>query len=243
VVSSAGVVVVGNEILSGKVQDLNGPFLTRELRACGVRLGRVAVLPDEVAEIAFEVGRMTGQFDHVITTGGIGATHDDVTLQGVADAFGLPLEPHAELVQMFVERTGEPPAGAAERLTLLPAGAELIRTGRPAYPLVRVRNVFIFPGVPRFLQQKFELLRPLLQGEPFHLRRLFLSVDEGRVADLLERLDRRFSNVDVGSYPKFDPGVDHAVEVTLESRNPEAADQVLAELEAELQADWIVRKE
>lgn len=242
-VSSAGVVVVGNEILSGKVEDLNGPFLARELRACGVRLGRVVVVPDDPDEIAFEVERMAAQFNYVLTSGGVGATHDDVTLEGVARAFRVELEPHPDLIRMFVEHTGAPPTGAAERLTRLPAGATLIQSERRSYPLVCMRNVYIFPGVPRFLREKFDVLRPRLSGQPFHLRRIFVRVGEPQVAEVLAEVDSRFESVDIGSYPKFEPGVDHMVEITLESRDPVQVQGAFEALDEALDPDWIVRKE
>jgi molybdenum cofactor synthesis domain-containing protein len=238
--ASVGVVIVGNEVLSGRVEEQNARFLCSALRGAGAALGRITVVPDDVDQIAEDVRHMTARFDFVLTTGGIGSTHDDVTLPGIAKAFGVPLvtEPHLEglLRGHFKERFD----AAIARMARVPNGAELIGRDAPIYPLVRVRNVFALPGVPRFLREKFELARPFLQGAPVTLRQVFLRVPEDRVAALLERFDADHPNVSVGSYPKFEDE-DHDVEVSLEAGDPTVVDAALQDLEARIPTEWIVR--
>jgi len=238
--STVGVVIVGDEVLSGRVEEQNARFLCRALRETGASLGRITVFPDDIDEIADDVGRMTARFDFVLTTGGIGSTHDDVTLAGVARAFGVPLivEPHLEGLLRAHYREGFDAAVA--RMARVPEGAELLGRDRPMYPLVRMRNVFVFPGVPRFLREKFELARPFLVGAPVAFEQVFLSVSEDRVAAMLEHFDAAHPDVRIGSYPKFEDE-DHRVEVSIEGPDPDRVRAARADLEARLPTDWIVR--
>ncbi len=241
VMPTAGIVIVGNEVLSGRVEEQNARYLCRELRGEGVSLERVTFVPDDVRAIASDVAQMAGRFDFVLTTGGIGSTHDDVTLEGIARALGVPLqtEPYLEsrLRAFFQERYD----ASIARMARLPEGAELIGREGKRYPLVRVRNVFAFPGVPRFLREKFDLLRPLLNGQPFCLRHVFLSVTEDRVATLLWSLVPDHPNVQIGSYPKFEEHEDHRVELTVEGRDREQVDAAFQALLREIDPAWVVR--
>lgn len=238
--ATVGVVIVGNEVLAGRVEEQNARFLCAALREAGAQLGRITVVPDDADEIADDIRRMAARFDYVLTTGGIGATHDDVTLSGIARAFELPLvtEPHLDgLLRLYFRDAYD--AGVA-RMALVPQGAELIGRERPIYPLVRVRNVFAFPGVPRFLREKFELARPFLAGPPLVLRQVFLNVPEDRVAVLLTAFDADHPEVSVGSYPKFD-GEDHRVEISLEGADEATVEAARRDLQGRLPADWVVR--
>jgi molybdenum cofactor synthesis domain-containing protein len=238
--ATVGVVIVGNEVLAGRVEEQNARFLCGALRSAGAVLGRITVVPDDVEQIAEDVRHMTARFDYVLTSGGIGSTHDDVTLLGIARAFELPLvpEPHLEALLEAHFRGGFDAAVA--RMARVPRGAVLLGREQPIYPLVRVKNVFALPGVPRFLREKFELARPFLAGAPPVLRQMFLRVPEDRIAALLERFDADHPDVSVGSYPKFEDE-DHRVEVSIEAADARAVDAALAELKARIPADWVVR--
>ena len=144
--STAGILIIGNEILSGKVQDENAPYLLRELRTLGVDVERVHVIPDEIECIAEEVGRFSKAFRYVITTGGVGPTHDDVTMEGVARAFGLKLVRHVEMEKQLRDALrGKEPNASQLKMTELPEGAKLVATKDLWFPLVTLQNVFIFP--------------------------------------------------------------------------------------------------
>ena len=158
--SSAGILIIGNEILSGKVQDENTPYFLRELRAQGVDVRAVHVVPDEIEWIAEEVRSFSARFDYVLTSGGVGPTHDDLTMDGVASAFGVDLVVHEEMEgQLRKALRGTEPNPSQLKMCMLPRGAGLISTPDLWFPLVHVRNVYIFPGIPRLLQAKFELTR------------------------------------------------------------------------------------
>ena len=238
-ISKLALLVIGNEILSGRIQDQNGPFLSAWLNALGADLERWVVLPDDRAAIAEEVQRCSGRFDAVLTTGGVGATHDDVTFEAVAAGLGLGICRHEGLERLIRQRHGIEPDPSWERMLELPEGAELVDDS--GYPLIRVRNVFMFPGVPRFVRSKVEALGPFLHGRPRHVARLFLSVQEHQVAALLRTVDAEEAGVSIGSYPKFD-GEDHLVEVVLESRTEADCRRVCERLEAGVDPNWLIRR-
>lgn len=216
--ASAAVVIIGNEILSGKFADENAPYLIGRLRELGVDLGRVVVIPDEVEVIAAEVRACAERFDHVFTTGGVGPTHDDLTMLGVARAFAVELQRHPTLERVLHERMGERVNEAALRMAEVPAGAELWWDGEVRFPLVVVRNVAIFPGVPALLRLKFEAVAHRFQGVPLSLRRLWTAESEPAIADALTDAAARWPAVAIGSYPRFEL-VPPKVLVTLESRD------------------------
>lgn len=217
---SVAVIIIGDEILSGKFADENGPFLIRRLRELGADLDRIVVIRDSVPGIAAEVAACASRYDFVLTTGGVGPTHDDMTFDGVAGAFGLPLERRPELVALL-ERFGWQDNPAALRMATVPQGAELIASKGSTYPVLRVRNVFVFPGVPKLLQIKFEAVAERFVGTPVVATRLVTRRSEPDIAAALTEAAARYPQVAIGSYPRFDEGNPHVI-VTLEGRDPQA---------------------
>src|SRR5262245_15821280 len=140
--TTAGILIIGNEILSAKVQDENAPYLLSALRGRGVDVGRVHVIPDVVEEIAEEVRRLSAAFDYVLTTGGVGPTHDDVTMEGVAAAFGRPLVLNPEMEASLRRALGSEvqPNESQLKMCQLPSGAKLIATRELWFPVVQVEN-------------------------------------------------------------------------------------------------------
>lgn len=240
--STAGLVIIGNEVLSGKVEEENARYLITELRALGVTLMRVVMIRDDVETIARDVREMSEAYEYVFTSGGVGSTHDDVTMTAVARAFGVGLEDSLELVGMLESHYGERMNEAVRRMGRLPAGAELVGTNELRYPLVKVRNVFVFPGVPSFLRAKFEVVKNLVRQAPFILRQVFLSVGEDRIAEPLAEVDRQFPGLEFGSYPRFDDA-DHRVRVTIEARESAMVERGLQALLERLDPAWVVRVE
>ena len=186
---TAAILLIGNEILSGKVQDENAHFLIRELRALGVALRRIEVVPDVTDEIAESVRTLSPRFDNVFTSGGVGPTHDDVTLAAVGQAFGMPIARHPDLEALlrggYADRLHERdlrmadiPVGA--RLEYGPAGPR--SDARAPWPVVVVRNVWVLPGVPSIFRRKFEAVRDLFRAGPIHGRALFSRAGEGPIA-------------------------------------------------------------
>src|SRR5262245_3195947 len=237
---TAGIILVGNEILSGKIEDANAAYLCRELRTLGVDVGRITVIPDDVQLIAQEVAAFSRAFDVVFTSGGVGPTHDDVTIEGVARAMGAPVVRHPYLIELLERYYRGKVTEAALRMAEIPEGAELVGGETVRFPTILMRNVYILPGVPEIFRAKFEALRERFRGEPIHLRNVFVSIGEGTLADFLNRLLSDFPQLLLGSYPEFS-NPEYKVKVTLESRDRSYVEQALADFLARLPADVVVR--
>ena len=233
--SNAGILVIGNEILSGKVVDTNSPYLCRELRALGVDVERISTIPDAVDVIAENVKSMSQAHDFVLTSGGIGPTHDDLTVDGVAAAFGRPLELSASIEERIRRATGEEPNPSQLKMARIPAGATLIDSGDLWFPLVVVENVYILPGIPELLRKKFESVRDRFRGIPFVLKRVYVTLMESSIAEQLEAVLQEFPELLLGSYPRIHEE-SFRVMLTLESRDAgyvqRALDSLLARLPA-----------
>ena len=215
---SAALLVIGNEILSGKVVDTNSPFLAMELRALGVDLERILTIPDDVELIANEVSRMSSDHDYVFTSGGIGPTHDDLTMEGIARAFDRELELNQSMMDRIERAQGTPPNESQRKMALIPADAQVIDAGDLWFPVVIVDNVHIFPGIPKLLQKKFHSIRDRFRGVPFELRRIYVKRHESDIAEQLNELLGEFPALMLGSYPQIDQS-EYQVLLTLESRD------------------------
>ena len=230
---TAGVLVIGNEILSGKTPDENAVFLVRELRELGVDVRRISVIPDDIETIAAEVRSLSRAHDYVFTTGGVGPTHDDLTMEGVARAFGRKIQRDPQLETAirgyYAPHLVEPNLRMAD----VPEGARLISSPGLWFPVIVVENVFIFPGVPEILQRKFRRIREMFRDMPFHLRAVYLRADEGQIAQTLHNVLARFPNLLLGSYPYFDDRA-YSIKLTLESKDASYLEAAHAMLLSEL---------
>ena len=230
---TAGIIVIGNEILSGKTRDENSPYLARELRDLGVDVRKISVIPDELHLISGEVRSFSSSYDHVFTTGGVGPTHDDLTMAGIAAAFGRSTHRHPELEEALRQYYSANLVGGNLRMADIPEGARLVGGKGMWFPVTADENIFMFPGVPEILQRKFERIKEMFREAPFHLREVYLRADEGRIADILHRVLARFPDLLLGSYPYFDNPV-YSIKLTLESKDAgylgEAHAMLLAEL-------------
>ncbi|PKN58134.1 MAG: competence/damage-inducible protein A [Deltaproteobacteria bacterium HGW-Deltaproteobacteria-14] len=205
---SAGVVIIGNEILSGKVEEQNAAFFVTELRAIGVRLREVAFIEDDRAAIGATVRRMADAYDVVCTTGGIGPTHDDVTIDGVAAGLGVQVSESPELVRAIEATLGPRMLPGHRRMARIPDGAVTLPTGgRVAWPLIRLANVWIFPGIPWLVRAKFgDLARHLGSGPTTWLGALQLCAQEADIVEALDALVLRHGATEIGSYPAWSEG-------------------------------------
>jgi len=243
---TAAILLIGNEILSGKVEDENARFLTRELRALGVALRRIEVVPDVTEEIADSVRGLSARFDNVFTSGGVGPTHDDVTLRAVADAFAMPLARHAGLEMLLRAGYGDRLHERDLVMADIPAGARLeYGPGGPPgdrlapWPVVVVRNVWVLPGVPSIFRRKFEAVRDLFRAAPIHGRALFSRAGEGPIAGAMDEAAAKFPDVEIGSYPHPE-APDYRVKITIDGRDAARVDDALAWVAARL-GDAVVR--
>jgi molybdenum cofactor synthesis domain-containing protein len=239
---TAAIILIGEEILSGKVEDENARFLIRELRGLGVALRRIEVLPDIEAEITASVRALAPLVDHVFTSGGVGPTHDDVTLPAVAAAFGMRIERRSELEPLIRGSLADGFHERDLRMADIPDGARLIYPHPPdpgRWPVIAVRNVFVLPGVPAIFRRKFESLRDLLRAGPIYSRAVFSREGEGPIAAALDGVVAEFPSVTVGSYPRLD-APDHKVKITLDGRDEVTVERALARL-VELLGTAVVR--
>jgi molybdenum cofactor synthesis domain-containing protein len=240
--ATAGVLVIGNEILSGKVVDSNSPYLCRELRALGVDVERILTIPDEVDLIAREVRAMSKAHDFVFTSGGIGPTHDDLTMEGVGNAFSRPLELNESISARMERAIGKPLNESQRKMAMIPSGASLIDSGDLWFPVVIVENVHVFPGIPELLRRKFESIRERFRGVPFVLKRVYVKRRESEIAETLHELLREHPELMLGSYPRVGEEAFHVL-LTLESRDPGYVQRALDRLLLQLPDDAIHKVE
>jgi molybdenum cofactor synthesis domain-containing protein len=242
---TASLIVVGSEVLSAKVPDENGPFLARRLRELGVGLRALVTVADRMDDIVEAVDRERRRVDWLFTSGGVGPTHDDVTVAAVGRALGRPLVRLAaleEVIRALHRRLhGGEPSEAALRMAVVPEGAVLV--GDREFPTVQCANVVLLPGVPRFFAWQFERFAPALAGTPFRLACVYLRVPEDRVAAALDAVAHAHPAVEIGSYPRFDEAADHLVRLTVEARDLAAVQAALAALLAALPAEAVLRVE
>jgi len=234
----AAILIIGNEILSGKIRDENSPYLARELASLGARVERIVTVPDEVEVIAHHVADLAARFDVVLTSGGVGPTHDDKTFEAIAAAFGLELELSQELLG-FIERVGRRPATPEQqRMARIPKGSAFADPGG-LWPTILVRNVYVFPGVPAILRQKFEALRERFRGPPRALTTVYLDRDEWTIVARIDATVAAHPDVEVGSYPVM--GEHYRTRLTFEADDPEHVRAAVADLLARFSAAEIVR--
>ena len=225
----AGIVIIGNEILSGKFADENARYLIGELRELGVELARISVIRDDVDDIAETVRRHADRYDFVVTSGGVGPTHDDVTIAGIARAFGVAIEHHPVLVELLKKYYGERLTEGHMRLAEVPVGTEMVHGTDPVWPVSVFRNIYILPGVPLLFRRKFDQVRERFRSRPFSTARVYVMADEATIAADLTRVALAHPSVAFGSYPRFDVE-DYRVLLTVESQDRDAARAACAEL-------------
>jgi len=239
---TAGILIIGNEVLSGKVEDQNSPYLVHELRALGVQVQRITIIPDDARIIAEEVRDFADRYDFVFTTGGVGPTHDDVSITAIAAAFGRGVVRHPLLEDVLRRHYGEGITSAQLRMAEIPEGSELVGEGELTFPVVALRNVYIFPGIPDAVRWKFEHIRERFREAPYILRRIFLRCDEGGIADDLSAILSQFPELQLGSYPIL-KHPDHNLMLTLESKDARYVEHALDSLLSRLPSHAVVRVE
>ncbi len=233
---SAAALIIGNELLSGKIAEANLLVLARELRALGVLLRRAVLVLDDIEVIAREVRELHAAHDVVFTSGGVGPTHDDLTMEGVARAFGTGLVVSEEIAGMIRHHYGERTTEGHLLMARIPEGARLVASPAVPWPTVVMRNVWVLPGVPEVFQMKLPHIRGELAGEaPFCSLAVFTHLDEPDIKPLLDRVVAAHGQVEIGSYPKWH-GVEYRTKLTFdgldEARVRAARDAFVAGLPA-----------
>lgn len=239
---TSGIIIIGNEILSGKVQDANSFYLASELRALGVDVRRISVIPDEVEVIGREAAEFSRRYDYVFTSGGVGPTHDDVTMAGIANGFGVKLAENSEIREFLCSRYKSDLNNAIIKMTMVPEGSKVTCSGNVRFPVVSFNNIFIFPGIPEYLRNKFPLIREMFRSTAFNLKRLYLNCHEADIADILNKVVEEHKDVAFGSYPVLGEP-DYRVIITAESKSHDYLEKSFDELLDKLPKEIVVRIE
>jgi molybdenum cofactor synthesis domain-containing protein len=231
---TACLLVIGNEVLSGRTQDANIRYIAVKLGEIGMPLREVRVIPDVPEVIINTVNEVRAKYDQVLTTGGIGPTHDDITSECIAAAFGVPWEPQPE-AWARMERAFKPGDfnAARQRMATMPRGATLIDNTISVAPGFSIGNVHVMAGVPRIMQSMMDFLLPRLPaGTPILSRAVHvIGLPEGVIAEGLGAVQNRHPEIDIGSYPFYRPG-GNGVAIVAKGTDAGAAETVIAEVTA-----------
>jgi molybdenum cofactor synthesis domain-containing protein len=233
--ATAAVLIIGNEVLSGRTQDANLNYIAKGLAGIGVRLKEARVVADVEAEIVDAVDALRAKYDYVFTTGGIGPTHDDITSPSVAKAFGTRLHRHPKAVAAM-EAAYKPGQLNEARLRMaeVPEGASLIETTASAAPGFRMGNVFVMAGVPSIMRAMFDAVKHTLRaGPPVQSSSVMTHLPEGAIAKDFGALQEKYPDVDMGSYPFFRQG-QFGTSLVLRGVERARIDAAMAELKAML---------
>lgn len=203
---SAGVLLIGNELLSGSIQDKNLSHIAVTLEQRGIRVRETRIVPDIEEEIVDALNQMRTKFDYVFTTGGIGPTHDDITSDSVAKAFGVKnvlVQEVYDIIDNYLTQKGVEFTSAAQRMAYAPQGAQMIKTERSIVPGYRIDNVFVMAGVPSIMQMMLEgIIKELKTGLTILNGAVHANVGEGEIAAALETIQLENEDIDIGSYPQ-----------------------------------------
>ena len=239
---TAGIIIIGNEILSGKVTDINSPYLCQELRPLGVEVKQIITIPDIPEIIGQTAVDFSERFSWVFTSGGIGPTHDDITVASIAKGFGKKLIESPQIIKAIRNYHGDKMTAAHRRMAMIPEGSELIVYAEGRGPQLQFRNIFVFPGIPEYLKIRFTSIKERFRTTPIVLKQIYLKADEGEIADSLDATMAEFPQLMLGSYPKVS-GSDYDVKLTLECRDSEYLDKALNFLCERLPEECILRFE
>ncbi len=234
--------VIGDELLSGKVKEENMSFLIQECRKLGVRLDSIHILPDRTGRLAEAIRSASGETDYVVTSGGLGPTHDDRTMDAVARAFEKPVvrnSTYEETLRSVYQDVDETVLSMAD----MPEGIDFVWGDSLDIPAARYKNVFILPGDPRLFRSKFSAIRNELRtSHVFHVQNIYVDMNESDLSPMLGQLQEQFPDVDIGSYPT--PWNDEYKEmVTIESTDEGSVRNVASTLLDQLPSECIVRQE
>ena len=236
-VVTAALIIIGDEILSGRTADVNLRYIAKRLNSLGVRLAEARVVADKQDAIVAAVNHCRATYDYVMTTGGIGPTHDDITAAAIAAAFGRPLIRNPEIVAILEDAYRDSAMELNEaRLSMAntPAGVTLIDNPVSGAPGWQIENVFVFAGVPKIMQAMFEsMTHRLTGGEPLRERSIVVDIGEGTLAAALEDIQDRHRALSIGSYPYYRGGA-FGVKLVLRGTDEEELDATADEVVAAL---------
>jgi len=229
---TAAILIIGNEILSGRTQDANTQFIARQLEKLGIDVIEARTIRDDATKIITTVRELSSTYTYVFTTGGIGATHDDITAACMARAFNKQLVQDPEIVKLLSDYYKGHLNEARLRMALVPEGSTLIHNALNSAPGFQVENVFCMAGIPSVMQAMFDTLIPRLnQGAPIYQKSLVFAITENTIADDLAGIQAIYPDVEIGSYPYFRPTGDYGVVLVLRTRDQGMLDRALQSIQ------------
>lgn len=218
---SAAILVIGDEILSGRTQDTNSNYIAKEMEVIGINTTQIRVIPDEKNTIIESVNELRAKNDYLFTTGGIGPTHDDITADSIAEAFKVDLEVNIEaydVLEKYYKKIGSEFNEVRQRMARTPKGATLIENSISAAPGFKIENVFVFAGIPKIMKSMLEdSIKHLNKGKLIHTISIKVDAVEGDIAPVLKSLNDENENIKIGSYPFFNSNNDFGVSVVIKS--------------------------
>lgn len=242
-VSAAAGLIIGNEVLTAKVEEANGTWLIKRLRERGVPLASICIVPDEVDAIVEALQLLRRRAKFIITSGGVGPTHDDVTVRAVALSLGRRVVRLPEIEKLVAEHYGPNATPETLRLAEAPEGSELWAMEGTRYPVLTCAGVFMLPGVPQLFRLQLETVLARLPGAPLSTAVLYLSATEPQIARVLDQVALSMPHVAIGSYPNFDDALGFKVKLTVEHREKAPVAEAVQRLEAGLPPGSILRRE
>lgn len=229
----AAILIIGNEILSGRTLDINTQEIARELGQKGIEIKEARTIPDEKEVIARHVRELSDAYDYVFTTGGIGPTHDDITAESIAYAFGVPYTRNEEIysiLKQHYENVGEGVNQAREKMAFIPEGSSLIYNDVTQIPGFMIRNVYSMAGIPEIMQSMLRSILPSLNnGKIIKTHTIEIMLGESKIADEFSKLQQKYPSVDMGSYP-FTKDGQHGTALVLRSSDYENLEKAYSEL-------------
>ena len=202
---TAGILIIGDEILSGRTQDMNASFIAKKLTSSGINLEEIRVIQDQKKLIIDTVKLFSEKYNYVFTTGGIGPTHDDITSESVAEAFNKNYEINSEAFNILEKYYPEGEFNISrQKMAKMPSDVELIYNPMTAAPGFKLNNVFVLPGVPKIMKQMFiDVLKKLKKGKPKKITTINTDLYESKIAPFLNEIQNQFNECSIGSYPYF----------------------------------------
>ncbi len=233
----ASIIVIGNEILSGRTQDINSGYLAKKLSLIGVLLKEIRVIPDEKSKIIETVRFESKKTDFVFTSGGIGPTHDDITADSIAEAFNLKIDVREDAVKELAKNypNGIKDLNSARlRMARVPEGSELIKNKISGAPGFRVYNVYVMAGVPMIFKSMVDgIISKIEHGHPFVSSSIRINKAESYISDRLRNISLKYNDIQIGSYP-FKENQKIGVEILVRHTDKEYVEKVLKEIETSL---------
>jgi molybdenum cofactor synthesis domain-containing protein len=232
---TAAILVIGNEVLSGRTREANAYLAAQKLFDCGCRVGEIAVVPDDADAIISTLNRLREKFDAVITSGGIGPTHDDITMESIASAFDVGLIEHRFIVQLMAEHYGKNGMNdGRRRMTRVPDGSRLIKCEKTIAPGAQLGNVYILAGVPYIFASQLDSILADFGDTPFSRHEIDVELPESSFSNQLTDIQASYKDVEIGSYPGL-CGSSPSGKICLSSQSPEQLQRAVSEVTSMLE--------